>query len=150
MEESNINFLDFTEFTKCWRDLVGDELFFILQLLSYWWKVAYPSLLCYGFHGRCYDELQSLITFVQTFISKTFNNVMYAVSNHSYSFHIPLVTRKSHSSRFFSRTATLWKRRSRRWFYAPNYFNSHLNCYLLSTASFINILPWAALRPCIG
>lgn len=65
-------------------------------------------LLYHYFHGKDSDKLHSLVAQVQTFIAKTF----FATStglNQPHFLYFSFVTKKFHSERFSSRTATLWK-----------------------------------------
>ena len=89
------------------RNLVGDDLFSSLQPLSQRRDVASLSLLYRYFHGKCSNELHSLVPPRQTFRART-RLATSVESNHPHPLRIPNLRRKFHDVTFFPRTTHLW------------------------------------------
>ena len=89
------------------RNLVGDDLFSTLPPLSLRRDVASLSLLYRYFHGRCSNELHSLVPPLQTFRVRT-RLAAFTQSNHPYTLRSPLIRNQFHENSFFPRTTRLW------------------------------------------
>lgn len=74
------------------------------------WDVASLSPFNRYFHGKCPDEMHSLVPPVLTFRT---SHAKHIVVNHPHSLSIPLMSSMFHSNSFFSLTAALWNRLSR-------------------------------------
>ncbi len=89
------------------QNLVGDDLFSTLAPLSLRRDVASLSLLYRYFHGRCSNELHSLVPPLQTFRVRT-RLAAFTQSNHPYTLRSPLIRNQFHENSFFPRTTRLW------------------------------------------
>lgn len=112
-----------------------EELFSILQPLSFRCNVTYLSLLCHYFHDKCSDEL----FFFWGFIPRT----CFATSTeltHPCFPRVPNLRRKFHSDSFFPMTATLLARFPCVCF--PKHFNIDLFKSRFSYHHFISLSYW--------
>ena len=86
--------------------LVGDELFASLQTLSHRRNVASLALFYRYFHGKCSDELHSLVPKERLFLRST--RFAETSQSHPHFLAIPESRRVFHSKSFFLRVAVLW------------------------------------------
>ena len=91
---------------KRMRGLVGDELFSSLQPLSLRSNVASLSLFYRYFHGKCSDELHSLVPPIREFSRNT--RFAKSTTSHPYFLQLPFTRCVFHSNNFFPRTAAMW------------------------------------------
>lgn len=85
---------------------MGDYLFFTLQALSHRRFFASFSLFCRYLHGKCSNDLPSIVPSTIILTAKT----RYPTYNEAkYPIHIPLVVRKFHTKRLISRSGNLRK-----------------------------------------
>ena len=117
------------------RNLVGDELFSSLEPLSHRRDVASLSLPYRYFHGKCSDEIHSLIPKAQTFTART-RLATSPVANHLHFLRLPNIRRKFHADSFIPRTSSLWNKLPRDCFpssYNLNTFKKRVNNHLSSS-----------------
>lgn len=123
---------------SCLYSLMKDDLFSFFSLFPHRHNVTWLSLLYCYFHDKCSYEIHSLVSPVQTFISKICY-AMYVEMNHTHSLHIPNVMKMFYSNNFPPQeTTALWNRLSHGWFskcYNFNILKSTVNHYLSSKLS---------------
>lgn len=90
-------------FQKRLRGFMNDELFSTLLSLSHRRNDFSLLLLYFYYYGTCSNDIQSLVSPVQTSKTRT-RHVSYTASNHSHPLRIPLVRRNLHWSSLFIRT----------------------------------------------
>ena len=116
---------------KRMRGLVGDELFSSLQPLSHRRNVASLSLFYRYFHGKCSDELHSLVPPIREFSRNT--RFAKSTTSHPYFLQLPFTRCVFHSNSFFPRTAAMWNTLSEECFpaeYNLDLFKSKVNKFL--------------------
>ena len=86
------------------RWLIGEELFNTLQPLSHRRDVASLSLFYHYFHGRCSEELHSLVPALRSFPVRT----RFAVTAHPYHVDVQSGRTMFHANSFFPRTTAIW------------------------------------------
>ena len=91
---------------KRMRGLVGDELFSSLQPLSHRRDVASLSLFYRYFHGKCSEELHSLVPPIKEFTRST--RFAKSTTSHPYYLDPPRSRCMYHSNSFFPRTTAKW------------------------------------------
>ena len=115
------------------RGLVGEELFSSLQSLSHRRNVASLALLYRYFHGKCSDELHSLVPPLRVFKRNT--RFAKEKDSHPYFLALPMVKHKFHATSFLPRTAAMWNALSLACF-PPNYnldlFKANVNRFAAS------------------
>ena len=130
--ESSLSKLDQVQRRLRW--LIGDELFNTLQPLPHRRNVASLSLFYRYFHGKCSDELHSLVPPIRSFPVRT----RFAVSVHPFFVDIPKIRTKFHMDSFFPRTSSLWNSLPSECFpasYNLHLFKSRVNKHLSSKLS---------------
>ena len=100
--KSSLSSLDRVQRRLRW--LIGEELFNTLQPLSHRRDVASLSLFYRYFHGRCSEELHSLVPALRSFPVRT----RFAVTAHPYHVDVPSSRTMFHANSFFPRTAAIW------------------------------------------
>ena len=116
---------------KRMRCLVGDDLFSSLQPLSHRRNVASLSLFYRYFHGKCSDELHSLVPPIREFTRST--RFSESASSHPYFLKLPRTRCAFHANSFFPRTSAMWNAPSTECFpaeYNLDLFKSKVNKFL--------------------
>ena len=113
--------------------LIGHDLYSTLQPLSHRRNVASISLFYRYFHGKCSQELHSLVPPNRQFQRQTrFSN---DCSKHPHYLHVPKSLHKFHETSFFPRTTKLWNSLTPEVFphnYDISSFKRNVNMFLLS------------------